>query len=78
MIKNKKNKKVEIEKPIYVSVVACGEWDENVTKVEYVGRNLSAAKRRIENYKYPNPNNNFGWIEHWIGGKNIKDEQVYV
>jgi len=77
MVKNKKKLKKATGVLVYVSIVACGEWSTNTTRTAYAGRNLSRAKEAIQKYKYPNPVNNFGWVEHWVDGKNTHDEQVY-
>lgn len=61
---------------IYVSVVKYGSYEDTEEKKLYVGTDYNKAKEILEQFEFPDPYNNWGWIEHWEDGKEVKHEYI--
>ena len=57
---------------IYCSVVSYGSYDCAEKQIIYTGISLDEAKAAVENFVFPDPNQNFGCVYVWFNGRNIR------
>jgi len=61
---------------VYVTVMSYGSYDEHIVMIIYAGLNYETAKQKAIDFVFPDPSQNWGYVEHWVDGKKIKDEEV--
>ena len=64
------------KKPIYVTQMYYGAYDGREKEIIYVGTDYELAKQKAKEFHFPDPHSNFGYIQHWKDGKEIKEELV--
>ena len=60
----------------FVSVTSWGYGDCTGQNILYAGNDLTEATKRLTNFVFPDSSNNYGWIETWENGKEIKHEYI--
>ncbi|MCU7667637.1 hypothetical protein [Bacillus thuringiensis] len=51
----------------YVAVISYGYGDNERTENIYAGPDGALAEQKVKDFKFPDKNNNFGWVEIWNG-----------
>ena len=70
-------KKKEVHEPIvYVGIISFGYGDSSGTMIIYAGLKHEIATTMLKGCGFPEPENNFAYIEHWQDGVKIKTEYV--
>lgn len=54
---------------IYVAVITYGYGDNETKENIYAGPDGGLAEQKVKDFKFPDKNNNFGWVEIWDGEK---------
>lgn len=60
----------------YVTVMTWGYGDERDFSIPYAGESHSEAMNAAAKYKFPDPYNNWGYLQTWQDGKMIREEEV--
>ena len=61
---------------VYVTVMSYGSHDENEAVNIYAGVDYEQSKKAAQEFVFPDPWQNWGYVEHWDNGKMVKNELV--
>ncbi len=56
----------------YVTIMIFGQYEDRRELIVYAGSNIKKAEKACDEFVYPDPYNNFGIIQQWVKGQQIK------
>jgi hypothetical protein len=61
---------------IYITIMQYGSYEDRTQTIIYCGADYEIAKERALAHKFPDPDQNFGWVEFWENGDYIKQVEI--